>query len=145
MLEPHFLTKVSIDNNEIIYEPTQSELKELIFESLGYITGTLEYLPQIEYKAYYEEFILKGEQSKDIRVSLEDGLVEKIKANLENVLDLCTSNIKDYFKKYEKYAYLSKSEIQDEIQAFFKEQHVFDDYAEARQNSIIPQGRFNWF
>ena len=141
IMEPHFLTKVYLESNVIGYDPSKEELKELLFESLGYITGTLEYLPDLEHKAYPDFYLISGEPGKDIHVALEDGLVDGIKAKLEDILELSTGVMKEYFKRYEKYNYLSNPSIISDIEKFFQETHTFDEYAKVSLDhlpSILP-------
>jgi hypothetical protein len=124
IMEPHFLTKVYLESNVIGYDPSKEELKELLFESLGYITGTLEYLPDLEHKAYPDFYLISGEPGKDIHVALEDGLVDGIKAKLEDILELSTGVMKEYFKRYEKYNYLSNPSIISDIDRILTEKAI---------------------
>lgn len=149
---PRFMVRLWLNaENSIEFDPPLPEITEAVIEALSYVVRTLESLPRIANVVFGPggEVILNNpaatgvdilkhlavDGSDEMKIVLEDGLVEKAGEQLEKYSTQCFGVVKEYVKKYQSYEHIYTHKVDAEVDAFMAEEHTFEEYTVVRMRS----------
>ncbi|KAI9097032.1 dynein heavy chain and region D6 of dynein motor-domain-containing protein [Phlyctochytrium arcticum] len=150
LLRPHaprFMVRLWLNNeNAIEFDPPLVEITEAVIEALGYVVKTVESMPRIANVVYgaggdmiLSTPLITGSEilrnltmdgTEEIRIVLEDGVVDSAEKEINAYSVKCFEVVKGYIKRYAKYENMYTHKVDPEVEAFFLEEHSFEEYTQ---------------
>ncbi|KAI9141391.1 dynein heavy chain and region D6 of dynein motor-domain-containing protein [Paraphysoderma sedebokerense] len=131
-----FNVRASLAGTTVQLNPSMSELEGLIFDGLEYVSGSMDNIPSIQSVIYSDiardifaesPMRIRGSFQPTITI-LQKDMFNESKKVLRDVVDSVRAQIDQFKTTYEPYTQLFDPATDTQIDAFFKENHTFEEY-----------------
>ena len=133
-----FTLRLILAETEIKYEPSFNDFEISLLNMVDIIIKACSNIPRVESKLYSDSVVLqqqpslKGSRAESMSGGLVPVILEPIVARHKDaIIDVIRKESQgpiDYSKRYDKYINLITRKAEDEVDAFLKEEHSFNEY-----------------